>query len=273
MFGKLLKHDLKATGRVLPIVMGAVLLLVLLSFALYWLVGHVPFLSGLLIFLLIVCLSAVPILTFLFLTLHFYKTSYGAAAYLTRTLPVSQKAVYTSKFLTAILWILLVLILEALLLVGLVVLFWGIGFGEGSGSSSALSSLLDHLFSSVPSSARLSWSCFVAGSILLYSIFPVIVMHFCCCLGNLRPFRRIGRGAPFLVYGIYSVVKQVVLAFVTQVPLRFGIDVNGRLYLSSDVPDTLGFSFPLLVPALTLFFLVLGFFLCRRWYARSINLR
>ena len=28
MFGKLLKHDLKATGRVLPIVMGAVLLLV-----------------------------------------------------------------------------------------------------------------------------------------------------------------------------------------------------------------------------------------------------
>lgn len=277
MFGKLLKYDLKATGRVIPIVMGASLLMVLFSFAACLLERNMVFLRVVLVLLILACLFTVPILTYILLIVHFYKSSYGSSAYLTRTLPVSQTKVYYSKFLTALIWSFLSYVIAFLLLLSLIALVVtpeidGAGLGQ---VFSELWQAFSRFFSSSP------WLWIIP---VVYAVFlllqPIVLYQFCCCAGNLRPFRRIGRAAPLLVYAIFYMANQILSLLSFVIPLQLGVTRNGTLTLitrgyfeSLLTNDSILFSFPLFTLFLTILFTIVGFFLCRRWYARSINLR
>lgn len=66
MFGKLLKHDLRATGRIIPIILGTALLMAFLAFLPLLFNDSPGILRALLGTMLGFCLVIVPVLTYVF---------------------------------------------------------------------------------------------------------------------------------------------------------------------------------------------------------------
>ena len=106
MFGKLMKHEMIATGRAALPVLGAMLLLSALS----RLAAHAPdgFAIGMFFsaasILHVLSYVAVPAAVAVLLVQRFRKSVLGEEGYLTMTLPVSLHAVLCAKALTAVFW-------------------------------------------------------------------------------------------------------------------------------------------------------------------------
>lgn len=125
MLGKLFKHDMIATSRYfIP---------TFLAFAIISIINKITFEVGIisnkggqfveissiiLMSLYILCMIAMYILIYVFITMHFYQTMSGEQGYLTHTLPVKSITIINSKLLSAVVWQLAggVLVIASLLL-------------------------------------------------------------------------------------------------------------------------------------------------------------
>ncbi len=111
MFGKLLKYDFLATGRIMAIVyaiFAAVSVYVIAPF--YF--NDIPAeemgpMEALKVILLLVVVAALYIVTIVTIMVHFQKSLYSDQGYLTFTLPVKSFSILTSKVLVSSFWYLL----------------------------------------------------------------------------------------------------------------------------------------------------------------------
>ena len=102
MLGKLLKYEIKATGRIfLPLYLGLVAVAVISSFTLQ---SEYEILNGVTAFLLVMLYGALIIVTVALLIQRFYRNLLRDEGYLMFTLPVRQATLVASKLLTACLW-------------------------------------------------------------------------------------------------------------------------------------------------------------------------
>ena len=134
MFGKLLKHEFHATGRIALPLCGMMLALSLLSGMVlrFWGVlqdGWQGMTGQAIIILYGMSLFAVSIGIFVILMQRYKQNFFGSEGYLTRTLPVGEHALLLSKLLTALCWYVV-----SGLLMALSVLFAGGLTGEFSWS-------------------------------------------------------------------------------------------------------------------------------------------
>ena len=103
MFGKLLKHEFRATARIIPLAWAAMAVIV----GLYLLIEklNIAWLQGTGFALVILSVVAVNFLTLGVAGIRFYQTGYHREGYLTHTLPVTTGQLLWSKVLVALIWI------------------------------------------------------------------------------------------------------------------------------------------------------------------------
>ena len=130
MLGKLLKHEFRATGRVMLPVYGAVLLLAVLANVSLRVMDHVTgsfltLLLGLIVVAFIFGIIAAAIMTAVLMIKRFYTNYLKDEGYLMHTLPVSVHELVWSKMLVSVVWfaatfvvIWLVILLTALIQTG-----------------------------------------------------------------------------------------------------------------------------------------------------------
>lgn len=118
MLGKLTKHELIASGRMLIPMYIALICASVVGKIFIWLsskeafIDSVPFtfykivsgISSLVTILYIVMIVVVLIATILFILIRFYKNYYTDEGYLMLTLPVSSKSLILSKLFAALIW-------------------------------------------------------------------------------------------------------------------------------------------------------------------------
>ena len=109
MLGKLLKHEFRATGRVMLPVLGVLVILALLFNLSVRFIGRtesvlVNVLSGLSIFAFVAGIIAAEIICLVLMINRFYKNLLGAEGYLTHTLPVNVHELVWSKMIVAFVW-------------------------------------------------------------------------------------------------------------------------------------------------------------------------
>ena len=127
MLGKLLKHEFRATGRLMLPALGAVLALaVLANFSISFIqVTDSTFLAvllGLVIATFVIGMIAVTVMTTVVMVLRFYRNLLRDEGYLMHTLPVSVHGLVCSKLIVSLCWFVVtfLVILLTMLLTGLI---------------------------------------------------------------------------------------------------------------------------------------------------------
>ncbi len=107
MLGKLLKHELKATGRLLlPLFLILAVLTVVNRAVIYLDIfkGVLSFIPGLLTFIYVISIIAVLVVTSVLIIFRFYKNLMTDEGYLMFTLPVKPRELIDSKLIISLLW-------------------------------------------------------------------------------------------------------------------------------------------------------------------------
>ena len=107
MLGKLLKHELNATSRLLiPLYVALAVLTLVNHFALYLEAFHgiLGAVKGFLTFAYVVALIGIVVVTFILIIQRFYKNLVTDEGYLMFTLPVKSHELINSKLIVAFLW-------------------------------------------------------------------------------------------------------------------------------------------------------------------------
>ena len=108
MLGKVMKHEMKATWKVLfplAMVLVGVTLIGMLMMNMQVFETDMGALVGLAMLLLyIIGLIALSVTAFIFLLVRFYHSMYGAEGYLSHTLPVTTFSLINVKLLVAVFW-------------------------------------------------------------------------------------------------------------------------------------------------------------------------
>ena len=112
MLGKLLKYDMKAGARMMPVVYFAIAGIYLIGFLARELkIGQILTTASV---LLVIGAISTFIMTVVFVIQRFYKGLFGAEGYLTQTLPVGKGHLILSKLITAYVWMVLSFAVAAL---------------------------------------------------------------------------------------------------------------------------------------------------------------
>lgn len=174
MLGKLIRHELKATGRVMLVfyivLAGLVGAQALLSFL------KIPFLQGMLIMLLIMAIVGVLLGTMVFMVIRYYKSMFGREGYLTQTLPVKKSSLLASRLLVSIIW----LVLSALMcFLSLLSLYW----------LYSVDSSLPMLLNAIPYEAK-ALILFALFASCTQGLLSLCNLYFCITLSHTRLFLK-----------------------------------------------------------------------------------
>lgn len=135
MLGKLLKHEFRATGRVMLPVLGVLVFLALLfnlSVRFFSASDSVLLnvLFGLVVFAFIAGIIAAEIIALVLMINRFYKNLLGEEGYLMHTLPVNVHELVWSKIIVSFVWFLVTNLLILLIIAGSVLFLNGSDLGE-----------------------------------------------------------------------------------------------------------------------------------------------
>lgn len=127
MLGKLFKYEFKNTSKIM-LTIYAVLIAVtalgmgVMSFDAFQQNNNpvVSIITCLYLLVYVLSIFALLIVTYVYLSIHFYKTMYSTQGYLTHTLPVKPVSTLHVKLLTALVWMLLSMFIMFLSVMGLV---------------------------------------------------------------------------------------------------------------------------------------------------------
>lgn len=222
MFGKLVKHEFRATGRIIPFVFLVTIFMGLITIT--GILLNIDALIGVSFFFLIITLIAEVVVTYGLLIWRFYKTMCGNEAYLSFTLPVKPRLLYFSKMLVSFVWVILSMLV---LMLGLSLIVLVIIKGKDTsiaGIIEGIKVMTDFLgFSDHKGIAILFIIVVTVFSILggLTSIF------FAVTLGSTSRFHKFGIGGPILVYLVEYISLQMIgmLAF-GLIPLALEVTVR-----------------------------------------------
>jgi len=175
MFGKLLKHEFRATARIIPLGWLAMTIIA----GLYILANklEIEWLAGTSIVFVVLGIIAVSLLAVGVVAVRFYQTMYKNESYLSHTLPVKTSQLLWSKALVGIVWI----FSSSLLTIGgLLVLFSPL-----YDSNPELAMIIDMLFAWVKNVGVVPSICALLGLLILGSMESIAHIYTAITLGNL----------------------------------------------------------------------------------------
>lgn len=218
MFIKLLKHEFKATRRIVPLVYLVTVFLILSNLLVRQL--DIKWLSGLLLGLLVLVGLAEIVLTYVVVFFRYYKNLYNSEGYLMHTLPVAPRQLLASKIAVSFVW----LLASYLLMLGVVLTIIALVAGD---QGQSLHQVLDQIIQGTTLQPASFW--WLAAAFIAYiclSIFYLMAqVFFSITVGNLSRFHKLGLAAPILFYmGTYFAMQIVVMIGLVVVPLGLTVE-------------------------------------------------
>ncbi len=179
MLGKLMRYELRSTGRILSIfyivAVATVLLQVLAS------LPEQPVLDILLTLGTIVIIPALLVGTLVIIAVRYYQNLFGREGYLTQTLPVSKGKVLLSHTLLALFWLFCSALICLLAIVALVFIL--------SSASVDLPETTEPVQGGI---SDLLYLLYQMGALVLQAVSYIAVIFFCITLSNTRLFIKNG---------------------------------------------------------------------------------
>ena len=215
MLGKLLKHEFRATGKLLgPLNLFLILVAIIGNIVLHFgyktadpqnalmIISNTAF-SGLSIFIIAIyslTIFTLIILTAVYLTVRFYKTMYGNQGYLTHTLPVSTTTVLNVKLLAAVFWM---LVAFAIAILSLFIL----SCSENPFDSITLSRLRDETLAQTGFHLEV---LLLIIAVLIITVCASLVLMVCASLAIGQLFNQFRIPAAIGAYVVFYIIQQVI---------------------------------------------------------------
>jgi len=205
MFGKLVKHEFRATARIIPFVYLVTIFLALVHvITTQFNLGTVSKISLVLMIIMSVVQVAV---TFVLLIWRYYKNNYSNEAYLTHTLPVHPSLLLWSKFLVAFIWSVISI------LVGVAVAIT-IALTDLVTSSDKLGAVSEGyrvflMETGLTNHQAVFWLIIIGLVIVMVSL-ALAEMYFAITVGSLSKMHSLGIGGPILIYFAEYIALQIV---------------------------------------------------------------
>lgn len=196
MLGKLIKHEFRATSRIIPLFFLAVLAAAIPTVifnALNYAVMSVVFSS-----LLIFAGAALMFGSVIYLVIRFYKGIYGSEGYLTMTLPTGKNHVLLSHGIVASAWTLLA---SVCFTVSFYYAFRTIIYSAEKSPTEIATAM--NMFS-----GGFMW--FMLISAIIGNLTLLAEAYMCVTIAHVRPFRKLGLGASVLAYIMLYFVQSIV---------------------------------------------------------------
>lgn len=222
MLGKLVKYEIRASGRLIPLVYLAVVLLTIAGLIAGATKAYVYF--AIAFGLLFLAGAVAMIVTYIVVFFRFNKGMYANEGYLAMTLPVKAGTLYLSKYIVAFGWLLFSFIITAVT--------WGASFfmlfqveranPDFVHVEAELAQYMGRLFSS-EYIVMMILSCLVGYLSFVAEVF------FCITLSNMKPFHGLGIGGAVIAYLVLGVITQIlsgVFAMFIPISLTFNPDVG-----------------------------------------------
>ena len=226
MFGKLLKHELKATSRIIPIAFVVTVVLSLLQLLSSKYMGNV--ISSLFWGLSVIALVVQFVLVWVILIVQYYKTMHGSQAYLSHTLPVKGSTLFLSKYLISAMWIFLSIII-VFSMVSLLV-------SQSPMSDGFSSEIFETTVAQV--GLHISFSqmiLFGLGWFFLSSLGGLALYFFIITAGSTTRLGSLGIGGPVILFLIYNAAAQVINILAT-----FILPIGFKVILPDSIHSTAG---------------------------------
>lgn len=224
MFSKLVKHEFRATARIIPFVYLVTIFLALVHVVTAKLnLGAVSKIS--LVLMVMMCFAQVAI-AFVLVIWRYYKNLYSSEGYLTHTLPVHPSQLLWSKLLVGFIWTALSYLVGA-------VVFVGVMMADFVKSNDQLAEIVNvyHAFlaqTGLDKYEAAMW-IIVIGMMLLSIVLLLTEAYFAITVGNLSKLHSLGIGGPILVYFAEYIALQIVATVaVLFVPLGIRITMSGE---------------------------------------------
>ena len=218
MFGKLVKHEFRATRRLVPFVWLATLVMAVLNLISSQI--GVQWLSVTsMIFLLLLAVGQV-LVTYVVIITRYYRSLYTDEGYLTHTIPVRAGSLLGSKVLTSFVWIIISIFISIVVFVVMLIYF-----SKANGSSigelyNEIQALIGFETMDIVIAALIGF-VFVSFSILM----QLAQMFFAMSFGSLARFQKLSIAGPIICYLILNFVLEM-LIMVAMVFIPFGIEVQ-----------------------------------------------
>jgi hypothetical protein len=223
MFGKLVKHEFRATRRIVPFVwlgtiVMAVLNLITGRIGIDWLFATS------LIFLVILAVAQV-ILTYAVIITRYYRSLYSDEGYLTHTLPVRPSRVLASKTLVSFAWMISSVVMA---LVVVVVIATTIGSKNGY-TLSQMYQEFRAAFTFTDGQIALGIGLFV-----IYAIYALLLqlaqIFFAISFGSQAVFHKLSIAAPIIFYLVFNFALEMIMLVATiflPIGVEMQLDANG----------------------------------------------
>ncbi len=221
MFGKLVKHEFRATRRVIPFVFLLTVFLVLMMTV--SVVLDLDTMVGLTLVLLIITMFAEVIITYVLVVWRFYKSMCGNEAYLSFTLPIKPQLLLWSKLLVSFVWVALsYLVFAGSIMMAVVII------AKGTGTSiqdifEQIKIFLNMIGFGGHETAAIAT---IIGLFTLAILSGLTQIFFSVSLGSTSKLHKFGVGGPILVYVIlYFALQFVTVIAMSVIPLAIEMDV------------------------------------------------
>lgn len=232
MLAQLLKHEFRATRRLVPFIYLATAIMILGNLLLRQL--NIPWLNTMMLILVIIAGVVEIVMTYVVVIYRYYKNLYNSEGYLMHTLPVPPRQLLTSKVIVSFIWLLISYVLMAGVVLTVVLMM----LSDQAGVNLSISQLIDQLIASTGIQITSFYAIVAAfAAYLLLSIVYLLSQVFLAIsIGNLSRFHQMGIAAPIFAYlAIYFFTQIMTLVFMFAVPLGLKVE-NGILLL---VPESM----------------------------------
>lgn len=220
MFGKLVKHEFRATARIIPFVYLVTIFLALVHIVTGRLnLGVISRISFAL--MIAMCFAQVGI-AFVLVIWRYYKNMYSNEGYLTHTLPVHPSQLLWSKLLTGFVWSALSYLVGAAVIAGVIMA----DFVRSPEQLSVISAAYHGFLSQVGlENHQAAMWVFVAVMLVMSIMLLLTEAYFAITAGSLSRLHKLGIGGPVLVYFAEYVALQIV-GVVTVLFVPFGMKIT-----------------------------------------------
>ncbi len=213
MLGKLIKHEFKATYKIMLLLIGILVIFGIVSYFLgTWFVGlgqndidneFYAALVGVSMFgtttLIFVSFISINMIGLIYLVIRFYKTMYTQEGYLTFTLPVTVSQITNAKLISAVIWEIIMTCINILTVVVFVL-------GICTPLDVSLYEIFDELIALKLYNVA-GWIIMFITTMLITPISAIATPYFCITVGQLwQKHKIIGS---ILAYGAFYFVNQI----------------------------------------------------------------
>ena len=224
MFGKLIKHEFRATARIIPFVFLVTVFLALVHIVTGKL--NLGAASRVSLVLMIIMSFAQIAISFVLVIWRYDKNLYSNEAYLTHSLPVHPSELLWSKCIVGFVWVALSYIVGAAVFAGVMIADFVKSADQLSAIFKGFQALLAQ--TGLEDHQGILWA--VIAVLLALSIGMLLAQaYFAITAGNLSKLHKLGVGGPLLVFFAEYIVLQFVGAFATLfIPLGLRVSAAGN---------------------------------------------